>query len=386
MRQIAWIATVVLAVLSILVVLWVLRSIAWLFVLSLLVAAMARAPLDYLMQRYNFSRTAAISTVYGIGVGTLIAILIGLGLPLLRELQVVVQDLSGTYSVFTERWQASTRWGPLFLQSFPSAEQVTEWLGGTEQLLSDFINLAWGAFDGLSQFLLAIVLSLYWTVDSLHFERLWLSLLTPANRARARLIWRTVESGVGAYLRSELAQSLLAGGLLALGFTLLGLRYPFLWSLIIALAWLVPLVGGLLPLAPLWLIASTNVSPAIATAAVIYTILILALMELVVEPRLYQRERYTQVLVLLVMLAMTDLYSWFGLLVAPLLATAIQIFLNESARTPEPLIVTPARPQLNVLEERLDEVRKLVANVDSPQVASFFTRLEEILNRARAET
>jgi predicted PurR-regulated permease PerM len=384
MRQVAWAATVVFAILGALLLLWALRSIAWLFILSLVVAAMARGPIDYLMRRYNFSRPVAMSLVYGIGIGGLSALLIGIGVPLTRELQLVLQDFSGTYSLFEGRWQNNTRWGPFFLQRFPSTEQVTTWLGGTEQLLASFINLAWIAFDGLGQFLLAIVLSLYWTADSLHFERLWLSLLAPANRARARTIWRAVESGVGAYLRSELAQSLLAGALLALGFWGLGLRYPFLWSFIIALAWLVPLVGGLLPLLPLWLIVSINVNSTIATAAVFYTIMILLLMEFVVERRLYKRERYTQVLVLLVMLAMTDLYSWFGLLVAPLVATAIQIFLNESARAPEPLIVTPARPQLSLLEDRLREVRDLVARVESPQIASFFTRLEQLMQKTRA--
>src|SRR5690606_33866595 len=87
----------------------------------------------------------------------------------------------------------------------------------------------------IGQFLLAMVLSIYWTADQLRFERFWLSLLPVVQRARAREVWHSIEAQVGAYLRSEIAQSVLAGLLLAPGFWVMGIDYPLIWALFISL-------------------------------------------------------------------------------------------------------------------------------------------------------
>ncbi|MCZ7672142.1 MAG: AI-2E family transporter [Chloroflexi bacterium] len=77
--------------------------------------------------------------------------------------------------------------------------------------------------------LVILFLSLYWSLDRVRFERLWLSLLPPEQRARARDIWQTIESDLGSYIRSEVAQSLLAGLLLGLGYWALGSPTPPCW-------------------------------------------------------------------------------------------------------------------------------------------------------------
>jgi predicted PurR-regulated permease PerM len=77
-----------------------------------------------------------------------------------------------------------------------------------------------------------LFLSIYWIINQIHFERLWLSLLPTGLRRQARDIWRTIEIDLGAYMRSELFQSLAAGLLLGLGYWALGSPYPVLLALI----------------------------------------------------------------------------------------------------------------------------------------------------------
>lgn len=73
-----------------------------------------------------------------------------------------------------------------------------------------------------------------------------------------------------------------------------------------------------------------TLGPVTAALAVVYTVAVFALMEFVVERRLYTRSFwYGRVLVLVIMIAMVDAFSLLGLLIAPLVATTIQIFLNE---------------------------------------------------------
>jgi predicted PurR-regulated permease PerM len=89
-----------------------------------------------------------------------------------------------------------------------------------------------------------LFLSIYWSINQIHFERLWLSLLPSGQRKQARGIWRTIEPDLGAYIRGEVLQSLLAGLLLGLGYWLLGSPYPALLALAGALVCLIPVVGG----------------------------------------------------------------------------------------------------------------------------------------------
>lgn len=77
-----------------------------------------------------------------------------------------------------------------------------------------------------------------------------LSLLAVGQRNQARRIWQAIESGAGAYLRSEIVQSFVGIVLLYIGYQLIGLPYPSLLALLGGMAWLVPLVGVLLTAIP----------------------------------------------------------------------------------------------------------------------------------------
>ena len=70
--------------------------------------------------------------------------------------------------------------------------------------------------------LIILFLSIYWSINQIHFERLWLSLLPSGQRKQARGIWRVIEPDLGSYIRGQGFLSLLAGLLLGLGYWLLG--------------------------------------------------------------------------------------------------------------------------------------------------------------------
>lgn len=248
----------------------------------------------------------------------------------------------------------------------------------------------------IGQFLLAMVLSIYWTADQVRFERFWLSLLPSNQRSPAREIWRALEMQIGAYIRSEVMQSILAGLLLAPGFWLLGVPYPVIWSLLIALGWFVPLVGGIIFLIPLWLLTWSAANAAVATAAVLYTIAVLALMEFFVERRLYTHTRYTNVLVIVMMLMLLSAYGFVGLLIAPLVSIAIEILFAKLAETGIKSVVNPtptvspvvdliADQEVAVLQARLDEIRPRLSDSETPsnlRLANIAERLESLLKEA----
>ncbi len=375
MRRIALSVAVVLAIVTAFVVAWQLRMIVLLFVLSLTTAAAVRAPIEALQER-GVPRTLAVLLVYVLGFGGIAGLAYLLGLPFSNETEAFLQDLAMVY----QRAQESLLNVPsirLLTARLPDPAQLTTLLTAPENraLLLELVTATGGLFAVLGQLVLVPVLSIYWTVDRLRFERLWLSLLPIEQRVHARDGWRRVEARTGAYLRSNLIQSILVAALLIPGFWVLGLHTPVIWAATAAIAWLVPLIGTLIAIVPLWLIVSMNSGVLLATIAAGYLLGVLALMKFVVEPRLSTTGRYGHVLVLLIMVAMVDAFGLLGLLVAPLVAIVIQVTLSEifTVNTEK-----PEKPvDLSMLHAQLAEVR--AANADIPQPASM--RIDSLSNR-----
>ena len=129
----------------------------------------------------------------------------------------------------------------------PTPDKLFEAITSQRQLvLSAVLGFTQGIGGIVSGFFVILFLSVYWSINQNHFERLWLSLLPSEQRKHARDIWRTLEHDLGAYIRSEIIQSLLAVLLLGLGYWMLGSPYPALLAVVGAVAWLVPVVGAVL--------------------------------------------------------------------------------------------------------------------------------------------
>jgi predicted PurR-regulated permease PerM len=172
---------------------------------------------------------------------------------------------------------------------------------------------------------------------------------------------------------------------LAPALALLGLRYPVFWALVGALLWFIPLIGALIFLIPLWIVTWVQNGPLIATGAVAYSIIVFTFLELVVERRLVTPEGRSNILVLLVMLAMAETSGVVGLLLAPPIAMALYIFLTQlvtpAMATNEPEAIAPTVEQLKA---RLEEVRSLIGGREEagrPRLASMSDRMAELLQQ-----
>jgi predicted PurR-regulated permease PerM len=176
---------------------------------------------------------------------------------------------------------------------------------------------------------------------------------------------------------------------LAVGFSLLGFRFPVMLAFVAAVAWAIPLVGGLVGVILVVIAAWPNGVVAVTLAALL-TLVVYGVLEFYLEPRLYTRERYWRVLVLLVMLAMTDAFGLLGLLVAPPLATAIQLWLNDLLAPPAQAAETAPSLDLSDVHAKLETARTLIHQGDetpSPRIVNLFDRLEQLVQEVeQAET
>jgi putative permease len=234
----------------------------------------------------------------------------------------------------------------------------------------------------VGQFFIILVLSVYWSADRVHFERLWLSLLPAERRAHARRIWRELEQGVGAYIRSELAQSLIAGIVLGLGYWMIGLDFPILLAAFGALLWLIPWLGAVLAVI-LPFVVGLSISPLVAAITVIYTLGVLLVLEALVEPRLFNRRRYSSLLVVFFLVIMTEAYGLVGMILAPPLAASVQILFHHLVRFFSSPGQADQAEQIAALKQRLQEIYLQLEEREerSPEVASLAARLEALIEK-----
>jgi len=139
-----------------------------------------------------------------------------------------IQQLAHTVSVQGEWrlpiWLEVSSFQQALVARLPPPSKLFEAVTGDQGqlVLPAILGFTEGIGGVVSGVLVVLFLSLYWIVNQIHFERLWLSLLPSEQRKQARDIWRTIEPDLGAYIRSQVVHSLLAGLLLGLG--LLGTR------------------------------------------------------------------------------------------------------------------------------------------------------------------
>jgi predicted PurR-regulated permease PerM len=387
MKRLAIIAAVALATLAAVLSVWQFRGVVLVFVLSLTLAAALR-PLVERQVRRGWPRPTALLAVYGLTLSLFFVILWSIGGPLLDELRLVVDRFVFAYEQMYLRGPTGEDWQQAIVGWLPAPEALVMAVTGPEAMatVQNLLGFTAGLLDYLSQAAIVVVLSIYWGMDQARFERLWLSLLPPETRQRAREVWRAVEIGVGSYVRSEATQSLLAGVLLGIGYALIGLPYPTLLALISAVAWLVPWLGAALALVPVLLLGLAE-APGVALVAGVYTALVFVVLEVLVEPRLHNRRQYNALLVVLLLLMLGDAYGLPGILAAPPLAAALQILLTNLLQPASTPAAQGVQEQFQALEVRLAALRAEASQQSAeaaPQVQSLVERLDALLGQAGA--
>jgi predicted PurR-regulated permease PerM len=374
---------VVVITLILLLLLWQFSVAILLFVLSLAVAAALRPLLSSITGR-NVSKRLALGIVYFLLIAAIVSSILLISPPLLNEIQTATDDFVSNYDRAKAEWPTS---GSVFLQTLaeqlpPSADfyQALTSEGGIP-VVEGIFGVASNFFSVLGQIALVLVLSLYWSADQFRFERLALSLLPEQHHPRALHVWRSVENGVGEYLRSELVQSVLAGLFLWLGYSMLGIRYPILLALWGAIVRLIPWFGAVIAVLPA-LVLGIGISSTVGILATAYTVGVMLTLSLIIEPRFFPRHKYSSLLIVLFVIAMAETLGFIGVVLAPPLAVAVQILFQHLYPFAMPAFSTEASEQVAGIRKRLFELKRRLQNSRNRESV----RLAERLNRLVSQT
>lgn len=382
-KRVLLIAAAVMTSLLALAALWQFRSVVIYVLISLALAATVRpiASIKNESSRKPVTRLLLI-VLYLIGFGIFGLLLFFVGRLLVGELQRLAETISTQSTWMLPAWleggflrQAMDRW-------LPAPDKLFAAITGQRQLMmSAVLGFTQGIGGFVSGFLVILFLSVYWSINQYHFERLWLSLLSSEQRKPAREIWRTLEHDLGAYIRSEIIQSLLAILLLGVGYWLLGAPYPVLMALVGAFALLVPVAGAALAVI-LPLLLGLLPGAHLGLLTILYTLIVLIALQVWVEPRLFIRRWHNPILTLVMVLALADVFGLPGIIVAPPLSVVCQILwsLLVSDR-----LAPAASGRVSDLNERHAKLRIAINEMDGrpPKlVVSSLERLTVLLAKA----
>ena len=375
-KNLVRISVAVLTTFLVLLVLWQFRTVVAYVLISLMLAASIR-PL--------FSRLAGKRLVVRlVWIFSYVLVAGGLGFVFFlifresgSELQRLAQSVSDK-----DKWNF-TLWADSSIQQtiverLPSPSVLFQAIIGNngELVIPALLGIAQGIGGVVAAIAIIVILSVYWGINQIHFERLWLSLLPSDQRKSARGIWRTIEPDIGRYIHGQLIQSLLAGVLFGVGYWLLGAPYPVLLAFAGALACLVPVVGAVLALIPPLLVGLLT-SVQLSLFSGLYTFIILIAILIWVKPRLANRRWNNPILTMILLIALADAFGIIGILIAPPLSVVCQILWS---RLVTHRVAAGASAQISDLKERLAHLRETVGAMDAPQLPLVTSSMERITN------
>jgi len=394
MKRAAYITFWAAATLVVVGLLWQFRTALVMFAFALVVTAAVRPLVDGVTANRRW-RTPMLILSYVLILGLLAAIVIAISDSLFFDLQSLSDRLAFTYERIYREFPEGSQMQQSIAQRLPPPDSLYESLAGRGEngggMLQAVLGVTMDSVAFVAQLVIVLVLSIYWSADRARFERLWLSLLSPESRSRARVMGREIESRVGQYFRSEFVRALAVGMLLGFGLSWMGVPFATLLGVLGGLLSLLPWLGILLMAIPTAL-AGLTVSPMLAAAGGFFTLLVTVVMERVIQPRIFGRSQYSPMLMVIVAYMLADVFGVTGILLAPPLSAVLQLlyqFMQQPASAPVHVAEATAgdtRQQMEALRGRLEAVRQRIdeteQNGGSEAVsASVLARLEGIVRR-----
>ena len=196
--------TAVLTTLLALVAPWQFRVVVVYVLLSLALAAALRPLVRRLGGRSLLNRGAWL-LLYLAALGGFGFLLFSTGETVIREIQQLAQTVSTQDVWQLPLWLEGSAFQQAPVTRLPSPSQIFDAMTGDQGqlVLPTLVGLTQSLSSVVSGTLVVLLLSLYWSSNQVHFERLWLSLLPAGQRKRVRDIVWTVDSDIGAYLLGD---------------------------------------------------------------------------------------------------------------------------------------------------------------------------------------
>jgi predicted PurR-regulated permease PerM len=315
-------------------------------------------PIVVLLQRRLFRRRGTAVAIVTLLAGLVFAgLAVAFGYPLVKGITDLAHELPN-YVLKAERGQGwighlATRY---HIQSWVQ-RNAPKLVSYAQSLSKPALTLGKGAVSLVIELATILVLVLLLLLEGPKMRRWTLAQMAPARAAAVTRVAREVNTAVTGYMLGNLLTSLIAGIVVFVTLMIVGVPFPFLWGLWVALVDFLPMIGGALAGIPTVLFAFFSQG---ITAGVVTLVVFLVYTQVenhVLNPVIMSKTvRISPLLVLIAVLVGASLGSLigglFGGFVAALLAIpaagALQVLVREAwqatAPAPPPQLPSPPQP------------------------------------------
>jgi predicted PurR-regulated permease PerM len=322
-----------------------LRDIVLLILVAGFLAVLLNPIVVYLQQRWVPRRGAAVAIVSFWAVLVFIGLAIAFGYPLVKGITHLADGLPG--------YVASAQHGKGWIGHIVRRYHIQTWVQrNTPKLVSyaqslskPALTLGKGAVSLVIELATIFVLVLLLLLEGPKMRRGLLSQMAPERAAAVTRVAGDVNRAVTGYMLGNLLTSIIAGAVVFVTLMILGVPFPFLWGLWVALVDFLPMIGGALAGIPTVLFAAFSQG---LTAGIVTLVVFLVYTQVenhVLNPVVMSRTvKISPLLVLLAVLVGASIGSLiggiFGGFVAALLAIptagALQVLVRELWRVTDP--------------------------------------------------
>jgi predicted PurR-regulated permease PerM len=381
-KKLIGIGLAVMAALLMLVVLWQLRIVVIYVLISLLVSSALR-PLVKRLSGLSFFRRLSWVLLYILGLAGFIFLIFTSGRAAFTQIQILVRNLAVLDTWRVPYWLKQSLFNQVVVARLPPPSIFLEAVTGDEgqHVISVLFGLSRDIGSMVTGFLVILFMSIYWSINQIHFERLWLSLLPSAGRKQTRGIWRTIEPEMGAYIRSQVIISLIAGVVLGLGYRVLGSPYSALLAIIGGVSSFVPVVG--IPfsvIAALLLGMMTSAQHGLAGS--LFTLITLLALSIWIRQKFYDRRWENLILTVVMLIILADAFGLVGIILAPPLSVIIQILWTRLVTR---RVESGTALKISDLKQRMAQLLEVIGSMEEPTlplVTSSVQRLAALIVKA----
>ena len=317
--------------------------------LLLLVAgflALILNPVVGVIERHMVKRRGLAVTVTGVLVVLVFfGLLVAFGYPLVNGITHLAENLPS----YVQQAEHGKNWYGKLVQHY----HVQQWLQQNESKLVSFgqsisapaLAVGKGALSLLIELLTIFILVLLLLLEGPRLRRGVLSLLSPRQAEEAQAIASEVNRSVIGYMLGNFLTSIICGIVVFVDLTALGVPFPLLWALWVALVDFLPMIGGALAGIPVVLFALFTKGLGAGIVTLVVFLVYTQLENHILNPVIMSKTvRISPLLVLVSVLVAASLGDWigglFGGFVAALLAIpaagAFQVIVREAWRLTAP--------------------------------------------------
>jgi predicted PurR-regulated permease PerM len=299
-------------------------------------------PLVVALQRWRIKRRGwAVAVVTLWGVVVFFGLTLAFGLPLVGAITHLANELPS----YVSKAEHGKGWIGHLVRKY----HVQHWVQSNEPKLVDFgkglaapaLSVGKGAFSLVIALLTIFVLVVLLLLQGPKMRAGVLGMMSQDRAERYSQVAREVNRSVTGYMLGNFLTSLIAGAVVFVALLIMGVPFPFLWALWVALVDFLPMIGGALAGIPTILFAFGH-SLAAGIVTLVVFVVYTQVENHVLNPIIMSRTvRVNPLLVLLSILIGAEIGSWiggiFGAFVAALLAIpaagAIQVLVREIWRS-----------------------------------------------------